>query len=243
MKLKAEKLTKIYRDQRALDGASFEIPECTTVALLGASGCGKSTLLRVLGGLMLPEAGSVWIDDQELLFNESDLNLHRRKVGMVFQSYNLFPHMTVLENIVLPLKEVHHHSADEARSRALELLERFNLGQQAGKKPSELSGGQRQRVAIVRALAIRAQLVLLDEPTSALDPIMTSEVLDLILELKADGKGIILASHHMGFVREISDWVIFMDQGRVVDCAPTPDFFRSPKSEASRHFLEKVLKH
>lgn len=221
----------------------MEIGNCKTLAILGPSGGGKSTLLRLIGGLEIPDSGEIFLDDKKIIFKEKELLHHRRSLGMVFQSFNLFPHLTALENIELPLHRVHGMSLADARDASLQLLRRFGLREHAYKKPSQLSGGQRQRVAIVRAVGIKARLILLDEPTSALDPLMTSEVLDLVQELEKEGRDIILASHHMTFVKKAADWVAFLADGRILEYGPTQRFFSSPKSAQARQFLEKVLKY
>jgi polar amino acid transport system ATP-binding protein len=243
MKLEIKELSKTYAGHIALDAVDLHIPDCNTLTILGPSGSGKSTLLSVIAGLEIPDSGKIRVDGQEVPLDESKLIHYRRGVGVVFQSLNLFPHLTVLQNIELPLHRVHGLKWEEAAERAMEFLKRFRLEEHAFKKPSQLSGGQRQRVAIVRAAAIKARLLLLDEPTSALDPFMTSEVLDLILELREEGCGIILVSHHMGFVKRISDWIVFLDLGKVVEIAPATQFFVAPKTEQAQRFLEKILKY
>lgn len=243
MKLRVEKLSKRYGSHHALNEASFEIPDCKILAILGPSGSGKSTLLRLMGGLETPDSGSITFDKNKLLFTPTFLLNYRRQIGFVFQSFNLFPHLTVAQNIELPLHHVHQFPLQEAKEIALQFLSRFGLEEQAHKKPSQLSGGQRQRVAIVRAIAIKARLLLLDEPTSALDPVMTSEVLDLILELRSEGCNIIMVSHHIGFVKKAADWILYTDLGKVLESAPTAQFFSSPQTEQAKKFLEKILKY
>lgn len=243
MKLDIIDVTKEFRGQRALEEVSFHIPNCRTIAFLGSSGSGKSTLLRMIAGLEIPDRGTIVLDDSVIYFEEEYLLQHRRNIGVVFQSYNLFPHFTVLQNIELPLSRVHGLSLGEATDRAMEFLTRFSLQEHAFKMPYQLSGGERQRVSIVRAVAIKAQLILLDEPTSALDPLMTAEVLDLIYELREQGRSILIVSHNIGFVRKIADWVVFLNRGRVLEYGPTPRFFSQPSTPEARHFLEKVLKY
>lgn len=225
MKLKIQNLRKSYDEHLVLKIDSLDIPDVQVIALLGKSGSGKSTLLRLLGRLETPDSG--------------DIQLDKNSFGFVFQSFNLFPHLTALDNIVLPLQRVHGKSKQEAEHIAHSYLKRFGLQDHALKKPAQLSGGQKQRVAIVRALAVDAQILLLDEPTSALDPLMTAEVLDMISNLDH----MILSSHHMGFVKQIADYVVFLDNGEVIEYGPTEEFFRSPKTEAARQFLAKVLKY
>ena len=187
-----------------------------TIALVGPSGGGKSTLLRILAGLEIPETGTILLNGRRLLFEERWLRDHRRRVGVVFQAFNLFPHLTALDNILLPLEKVHHFA--NARERARRVLERMRLDTHADKKPSQLSGGQRQRVAIARALAIEPEFLLFDEPTSALDPEMTAEVLDVIADLRETGQPVILVTHEMGFARETADLVAFLADGAVQEC-------------------------
>jgi polar amino acid transport system ATP-binding protein len=243
MKLEVKNLRKTFKNHVGLEQASFFIPECKTLAVIGPSGGGKSTLLRLIAGLDIPDSGTILIDDQPIIFEESFLLQHRRSLGIVFQSFNLFPHLTILQNIELPLHKVHGLSPEEASQRSLELLTRFGLQNHRHKKPYHLSGGQRQRAAIIRAVATKAKLLLLDEPTSALDPLMTSEVLDLIDELRREGGLMILVSHHLGFVKKTADWVVFLDAGQVLECAPVNEFFSSPQTDSAKRFLEKVLKY
>jgi len=238
MKLEAIDLTKRYGDFQALAGASFATGgEARVVALLGPSGGGKSTLLRVLGGLLLPEAGEVRLDGEALPHEPTVALAVLRRNGFVFQGYNLFPHLSLQENITLPLREVHGQSAAAAAARALELLERLGLAGHRHKHPAELSGGQQQRGAIARALAPRPRLLLLDEPTSALDPVMTGEVLDVVRELAEGGQQIVLATHEIHFARHVADWVVFLAGGRVLESQPAADFFREPACEAARDYL------
>lgn len=238
MKLEAIDLTKRYGDFQALAGASFATgSEARVLALLGPSGGGKSTLLRVLGGLLLPEAGEVRIDSEALPHEPAAALAVLRRNGFVFQGYNLFPHLSLQENITLPLREVHGQSGAAAAARALELLERLGLAGHRHKRPAELSGGQQQRGAIARALAPRPRLLLLDEPTSALDPVMTGEVLDVVRELAEGGQQIVLATHEIHFARHVADWVVFLAGGRVLESRPAADFFREPACDAARDYL------
>jgi polar amino acid transport system ATP-binding protein len=189
--------------------------------LIGPSGGGKSTLLRILGGLEHPDSGEVELDGERVVFTEEALLRHRRTVGTVFQAFNLFPHLTALQNITLPLEKVHGRTPAQAQETARQLLARFRLEAHAGKRPADLSGGQRQRVAIARALSSKPRLLLFDEPTSALDPEMTSEVLDTILELREEGLDFILVTHEMGFARRVADQVAFLADGRIVEAGPS----------------------
>lgn len=243
MQLEISNLSKVYGKVTTLRDISLTIPECKSLVLLGPSGSGKSTLLRIVAGLVIPDQGTIVLNGKPIPKEESELLAHRRLIGTVFQSWNLFPHLTALENICLPLTKVHNLSLAEAKDRAVELLTRFGLQDHASKHPAELSGGQSQRVAIVRAVAIRPSLLLFDEPTSALDPVMTAEVLDLIAELKEEGSDFMLVSHHLSFARKITDYVVFVEDGQVLEAGPTPAFFQAPRTEHARNFLAKVLKY
>ncbi len=243
MKLEFDHLTKRYGDHTVLDGitADFDFPH--VLALLGPSGGGKSTLLRLIGGLESPEAGFLVVEGQRVPIDEKLLRIYRSNIGTVFQSWNLFPHLDALANIMLPLTAVHGLGTDEARARSIELLARLHLADHAHKRPAELSGGQRQRVAIARAVAIRPKLLLFDEPTSALDPEMTAEVLEVIADLKAEGRTFILVTHAMNFARTVADQVAFLAEGKIVEHATAEEFFSAPKTEAAQRFLAKVLKY
>jgi polar amino acid transport system ATP-binding protein len=243
MNLTFDHLTKRYADHTVIDHitATLEFPH--VLALLGPSGGGKSTLLRLIGGLESPESGSLTIDGEPVPTAEKPLRHYRSQIGTVFQSWNLFPHLDALANIMLPLTAVHGLSPDEARTRALELLERLHLADHAHKRPAELSGGQRQRVAIARAVAIRPKLLLFDEPTSALDPEMTAEVLEVIADLKSEGRTFILVTHAMNFARTVADQVSFLANGQIIEQAPANEFFTAPSSEVAQRFLDRVLKY
>ena len=240
MKLDLRNLTKRFGQPRVLDDLSWSA-EGHALVVIGPSGGGKSTLLRVLAGLEIPDSGSVSIDGQTLGHDESSLLAHRRQIGVVFQAFNLFPHLTALDNITLPLVRVHGLSRAEAEARAFDHLRRFQLEDHAHKKPAQLSGGQRQRVAIVRAVAIKPRLLLFDEPTSALDPEMTTEVLDMIAELRAEGRDLLLVTHHLAFARTVADQVAFLADGKVMESGPGPKFFAQPDSDLCRRFLNRVL--
>jgi polar amino acid transport system ATP-binding protein len=211
--------------------------------LIGPSGGGKSTLLRVLAGLERPDSGTVEINGAPLVFEELPLLAHRRRTGVVFQGFNLFPHLSALENITLPLTAVHGHSPEQAAALALDLLRRFQLESHAAQKPASLSGGQRQRVAIARALAIEPRFLLLDEPTSALDPVMTAEVLETIETLRTQGRDFILATHEMGFARRVADQIAFIANGRLVETGPPEKIFGNPTAPETREFLARVLRY
>jgi len=243
MRIGLNNMTRAFGANRVLDGASFEAEFDHTLALVGPSGGGKSTLLRLLAGLDRPDTGKIFVDGAELPRSEEDLRLYRRTIGIVFQAYNLFPHLSARDNVMLPLLRVHGFSKANAAERADEVLLRFRLSDHACKQPGLLSGGQRQRVAIARALAINPKFLLLDEPTSALDPEMTAEVLDVIAELRETGSPIILVTHEMGFARKSADLVAFVADGGVCECSPAEEFFGNPASPATRKFLEKILKY
>jgi polar amino acid transport system ATP-binding protein len=243
MRLEFDHLTKRYGNNTVINDVTATLDFPHVLALLGPSGGGKSTLLRLIGGLESPEEGSLSVDHEPVPASGKSLRVYRSNIGTVFQSWNLFPHLDAIANVMLPLTAVHGLSPDEARARAEELLERLHLKGHAHKRPAELSGGQRQRVAIARAVAIRPKLLLFDEPTSALDPEMTAEVLEVIADLKSEGRTFILVTHAMNFARTVADQVAFLAQGQILDQAPAQDFFRSPRSEIAQRFLAKVLKY
>ncbi|HWB59353.1 MAG TPA: amino acid ABC transporter ATP-binding protein [Chthoniobacteraceae bacterium] len=243
MKLKLDRITKNFGAQRVLDGVSLDFAAVHTLVFIGPSGGGKSTLLRVMAGLQNPDEGSLEINGEEVQFDEASLHRHRRSIGVVFQSYNLFPHLTALENITLPLVKVHAHSPAGARETAMATLRRFKLDDHAHKKPAELSGGQQQRIAIARAIAIKPRLLLFDEPTSALDPEMTSGVLDVIEELKEEGLDFVLVTHEMGFAKLVADKIAFLAGGKIVESGPAAQIFDAPQTAQCRDFLARVLKY
>ena len=244
MKLETRDVTKRYGSFLALDRTTFQTGEdARVVALLGPSGGGKSTLLRVLGGLLLPESGEVLVDGAPLPHDPEAALVTLRKNGFVFQGYNLFPHLSALQNIVLPLRAVHGWSSQEANARAVELLTRLGLAEHQHKRPAELSGGQQQRGAIARALAPKPGLLLLDEPTSALDPVMTGEVLDVIRELAEGGQQIVLATHEISFAKKVADWVVFLAQGRVEESCTAKQFFEQPTSPLAQEYLQGLSKY
>jgi polar amino acid transport system ATP-binding protein len=243
MNLDINSITKTYDEQVVLDSISLHLEDIHSFVIIGPSGGGKTTLLRILAGLEFPDAGHVTIDEDPIVFEENWLREYRKSIGMVFQAYNLFPHLTALRNITLPLEQVHGFTPGAAESRAMELLSRFQLKEHALKKPAQLSGGQNQRVAIARAIAIKPRFLLLDEPTSALDPEFTSEVLDMIEELREEQKDLILVTHEMGFARKVADHVLFISTGKVLEAGTTKDIFENPKHPELKQFLEKVLKY
>lgn len=243
MQLELRHLTKSFGSHRVLDNLSLQFDQASALVLIGPSGCGKTTLLRIIAGLEIPEAGTVTLNQQPLPGDESGLRQYRRTIGTVFQGFNLFPHLTALRNLTLALEKVHGYPINEARELALTYLRRFQLEAHAAKTPAQLSGGQRQRVAIARAVAIKPKVLLFDEPTSALDPEMTAEVLDLIAELRAEGRDLILVTHNLGFAKVVADRVAFIADGKVVETGTTDQIFNHPQSDLCRQFLAKVLKY
>jgi polar amino acid transport system ATP-binding protein len=243
MQLELQQLTKRYGHHTVLDGITAKLEFPHVLALLGPSGGGKSTLLRVIGGLETPEEGTVQLDGMDIPHDEKHLRRYRSEIGTVFQSWNLFPHLDAMANVMLPLTAVHDVDPDEARTRAEDLLERLGIKGHAHKRPAELSGGQRQRVAIARAVAIHPKLLLFDEPTSALDPEMTAEVLEVIADLKAEGRTFILVTHAMNFARTVADEVAFLANGQILEHNAAKEFFAAPQTDTARRFLAKVLKY
>ena len=246
MRVKINEVSKSYGMTRALNGVDLESNNNVSVlSMIGPSGGGKSTLLKILGGLEVPDNGTVNMNGHDVNYkSEESLLEHRRRNGFLFQSFNLFPHKTAIENITLPLEQVHGLSSEAAIEEANHCLDRFGLIDHANKLPFELSGGQQQRVAIARAIAPGPNLLFLDEPTSALDPEMTGEVLDLIAELKASGQNIILTTHEMGFAREIADQVVFLEEGKILETGD-PRLLLSGKGKNSRldQFLSRVMRY
>ncbi len=235
-------LEKWFGTLHVLKGIDLEVAPGEKLVVIGPSGSGKSTLIRCINRLEDFQKGEVLVDGLNVK-DERNLSKVRREVGMVFQQFNLFPHMTVLENVTLAPIQVRGLKKEEAERRALELLERVGILDQARKYPAQLSGGQQQRVAIARALAMEPKLMLFDEPTSALDPEMVGEVLDVMRDLARGGMTMIVVTHEMGFAREVADRVIFMDQGQIVEEAPPEVIFKSPREERTRAFLQRVLRH
>ncbi|WP_136313740.1 MULTISPECIES: amino acid ABC transporter ATP-binding protein [Actinomyces] len=234
---------KYYGDFKALDDVCLDIHRGEVVAVIGASGSGKSTLCRTINRLETIQSGTIEIDGELLPEEGRELARLRAEVGMVFQSFNLFPHRTVLDNITLAPTRVRKVPRADAEARALQLLERVGLADQAAKRPPQLSGGQQQRVAIARALAMDPKIMLFDEPTSALDPEMINEVLDVIKDLAAEGMTMLVVTHEMGFARSVADRVAFMDGGQIVELGAPAEFFNAPRTERARDFLSKVLSH
>ena len=225
----------------ALRGVSIDINKGDVLVVIGPSGSGKSTFLRCLNLLEQPTGGTVVFEGTDLTAPGSDINLYRRRMGMVFQHFNLFPHMTVLKNLTLGPTQLLGKSRQEAEEKAMSLLERVGLADRADAYPSQLSGGQKQRIAIVRALCVEPDVMLFDEPTSALDPEMVGEVLDVMKELAEEGMTMVCVSHEMGFAREVASRVVFMDEGSIMEEGTPEDIFDNPKCERLRSFLSKVL--
>lgn len=234
-------LVKSYDGHVVLNGISLDIEQGTVVTLIGPSGSGKSTLLRCLNLLEPIDDGEILLDGDDISVPGLDANPIRQRVGMVFQSFNLFPHMTVLENITLSPVRTRGMKKDAARAKALALLERFGLADKASSYPDQLSGGQQQRVAIVRALAVEPEVLLLDEITSSLDPELVGEVLDVVRELKNSGMTIVLATHEMQFARDTSDLVCVLDDGVIIEQGPPSQVFTAPQSERARAFLQRII--
>ena len=243
MKLHLDRISKSFDGHAVLDAVSLHLEKVHTLVLIGPSGGGKSTLLRIVAGLEFPDAGQVEIDGEQVIFEETYLLRHRRTIGTVFQAFNLFPHLSALENITLPLEKAHGCTRAEAEETARQLLARFRLDKHGAKRPAELSGGQRQRVAIARAVSIKPRLLLFDEPTSALDPEMTAEVLDMIKALREEGRDFILVTHEMGFARQVGDEVAVLADGRIAEAGPVEQVFENPQGAMTRDFLSKVLKY
>lgn len=235
-----ESVYKAYGQNLVLQNINLTVPEHTVTCLIGASGCGKSTLLRCTNLLEEIQHGSIWLKGTDLAAGHLDADDVRARVGMVFQSYNLFPHMNVIKNITLAPVKVRGMNRSEAEDRAHDLLRRFGLAEKSLEYPDRLSGGQQQRIAIIRALAMDPEVLLLDEVTSALDPEMVGEVMDIIIELKELGMTMMLATHQMGFARQIADNVVYLHNGAVLEQAHPDEFFTNPKHERTRQFLERV---
>lgn len=239
--IKVENLQKQFDDNMVLDGISTEIHKGEVVAVIGPSGSGKSTFLRSLNLLEKPTGGKIFFENVDITDPKVDINRHRQKIGMVFQQFNLFPHKTVKENIMLAPVTLKLMSQEEASQKADELLRRVGLPDKADAYPGSLSGGQKQRIAIARALAMNPDVMLFDEPTSALDPEMVGEVLEIMRELALTGMTMVVVTHEMGFAREVSDRVLFMDSGIIAEEGPPAAIFGNPQNPRTREFLSKVL--
>lgn len=239
--IKVDNLHKSFDDIEVLKGIDAEICKGDVIVVIGASGSGKSTFLRCLNKLEEPTGGKIYFEGTDITDPHIDINLHRRKMGMVFQQFNLFPHMTVLKNMTLGPIKLLKKSKAEAENDAMKLLERVGLSDKANAYPNQLSGGQKQRVAIVRALCMNPDVLLFDEPTSALDPEMVGEVLDVMKQLAKEGMTMVVVTHEMGFAREVATNVVFIDEGKIVE-QNTPDkFFNNPENPRLKDFLSKVL--
>ena len=234
-------LEKSYGSHRVLQGIDLQVDRHNVVCLIGASGSGKSTLLRCINALEPIDAGVIMLDGDPVSGVGVDVNRLRRRVGMVFQSYNLFPHLTVIENIMIATMKVAGMGREEARARAETLLERIGLANRADYRPDRLSGGQQQRVAIIRAMAMDPEVLLLDEVTSALDPELVGEVLDILKDLARSGMTMVLATHEMGFAREVANEVCFLQQGKLIEKGPPGQIFTEPREEETRRFLRRTL--
>lgn len=241
--IRTEDLRVYYKDGqiKALDGVSVSIARGEVVVIIGPSGSGKSTFLRSLNLLEVPTGGTIEFDGVNITDPKVDINLHRRKMGMVFQHFNLFPHMTILKNMTIAPMKLLKRPRAEAEAKAMELLERVGLTDRAQSYPSQLSGGQKQRIAIVRALCMEPEVMLFDEPTSALDPEMVGEVLAVMKKLAADGMTMAVVTHEMGFAKEVADRVLFIDGGKILESGTPKDIFEHPQNQRTVDFLSKVL--
>jgi len=238
--LEVKNLRKSFEDNVVLNDLSLTVPDHTATVLIGASGSGKSTLLRCINLLDTIDDGSIYLDGKEISDPEIDVDEVRKNLGMVFQSFNLFPHMSVLDNIMLSPVRVHKISKEQARDEAMTLLRRFDLADKAEQFPDRLSGGQQQRVAIIRSIAVKPRLLLLDEVTSALDPVLVNEVLSIVRDLKADGMAMVLATHEMGFATQVADEVCFLKDGNIIERGPASQVISAPQEAETKDFLRRV---
>jgi len=238
--LELKQLRKSFGNELVLEDISITVPVHTATVFIGASGSGKSTLLRCINLLERIDDGQILIDGEDISAVDVDPDLVRRKLGMVFQSFNLFPHMSVLENIILAPMKVHGKSKDEAISEAFELLSRFGLKEKVDQYPDRLSGGQQQRVAIMRSLALKPRLLLLDEITSALDPVLVNEVLSTVRDLKSEGMTMVLATHEMGFAKQVADEVCYLHNGRILEWGAPEQLLEQPKQAQTKEFIKRV---
>lgn len=241
--IKVENLEKQFEsmESKALNGVSAEIKQGDVVFVVGPSGSGKSTFLRCLNLLEVPTGGTITFEGIDITDKKNDINKYRQKMGMVFQQFNLFPHMNIMKNLTIAPMKLQGKSKEEAEATAMELLKRVGLSDRANSYPNQLSGGQKQRIAIVRALCMKPDVMLFDEPTSALDPEMVGEVLNVMRELAAENMTMVVVTHEMAFAKEVASRVIFMDSGSIVEENTPEEFFASPKSERLKNFLSKVL--
>ena len=238
--LEVKNLRKSFEDNIVLNDLSLTVPDHTATVLIGASGSGKSTLLRCINLLDTIDDGSIYLDGKEISDPEINVDEVRKNLGMVFQSFNLFPHMSVLDNITLSPIRVHKVSKMQARDEAMTLLRRFDLADKADQYPDRLSGGQQQRVAIIRSIAVKPRLLLLDEVTSALDPVLVNEVLSIVRDLKADGMAMVLATHEMGFATQVADEVCFLKDGNIIERGPGSQVISAPQQDETKDFLRRV---
>ena len=241
--IRISNVNKFFGDFQALKKINLKVYKGERIVICGPSGSGKSTLIRCMNRLESHNDGQIVIEGNELTDDIRDINAVRREVGMVFQSFNLFPHMTVLKNLIIAQRMVSKTSKKDAIEIAMNLLERVKIPEQANQYPIQLSGGQQQRGAIARALCMKPKIILFDDPTSALDPEMINEVLDVMIDLANDGMTMICVTHEMGFARSVADKVIFMDQGEIIEAAKPKDFFVNPKNERTKQFLKQILTH
>ena len=239
--VEVKRIHKWFDNLQALDDVSLEVPTGKVTVIIGPSGSGKSTLLRCINFLETPTEGEVWFNGERMTRDQKELNRHRAEIGMVFQSFNLYAHLSILDNITLALRVVKKIDQKEAEVIAMEQLKKVGIADKANKMPSQISGGQQQRAAIARALAMHPKLMLFDEPTSALDPEMIKEVLDVMLMLAKEGSTMIIVTHEMGFARAAADEVIFMDEGRIVECNSPDGLFNNPTSDRTKLFLSQIL--
>ena len=238
--LEVKNLRKSFEDNIVLNNLSLTVPDHTATVLIGASGSGKSTLLRCINLLDTIDDGSIYLDGKEISDPEINVDEVRKNLGMVFQSFNLFPHMSVLDNITLSPIRVHKVSKAQARDEAMTLLRRFDLADKADQYPDRLSGGQQQRVAIIRSIAVKPRLLLLDEVTSALDPVLVNEVLSIVRDLKSDGMAMVLATHEMGFATQVADEVCFLKDGNIIERGPASQVISAPQQDETKDFLRRV---
>ena len=241
--IKFKNVHKHFKALHVINDVSLEVGQGEVVVVCGPSGSGKSTLIRTVNQLESIESGEIWVDGINVADPKTDLNKVREEVGFVFQSFNLYPHLTVLENIILSPMKVKKQSLEQAQKKAMELLERVGLAHKKDALPSQLSGGQQQRVAIARGLAMEPRVMLFDEPTSALDPEMVGEVLKVMKDLAESGMTMMCVTHEMGFAREVADRVIFVDHGRILEEGSPEEFFTHPKHERAKQFLQQVMTH
>lgn len=239
--IRVQNLTKAFGDFKALKEVSTEIRSGEVVFVVGPSGSGKSTFLRCLNRLEEPTSGHILFEGVDILDPKTDINQHRQKMGMVFQHFNLFPHMTILKNMTIAPMKLQKKTQEEAEKEAMKLLEKVGLADRANAYPSQLSGGQKQRIAIVRSLCMRPDVMLFDEPTSALDPEMVGEVLNVMADLARENMTMVVVTHEMGFAKEVADRILFMADGQIIEENNPKDFFGNPKSERLKSFLSKVL--